>query len=216
MALGERSSPQPATAWMIASFETIFSTSREQHFEHRPFARRELQRLVPQESASGHRVELQRAVRDARPAVRLRAAQQRPHPRRELGHGEGLHHVVVGAQVEAAHAIVDRVARGEHQHRHRPAARGAGAQAAQHLEAVHLRQADVEDHQVELLLRRGEHRLLAARGDVDRVAFGLEDALQARGERRVVFNDQESHVVRRRSGINDTAALGCFSPRRTA
>ena len=48
--------------------------------------------------------------------------------------------------------------------------------------------------------------------DVDRVALGLEDALQAGGERCVVFDDQESHDGSRRSGVNDTAALGYFSP----
>ena len=133
---------------------------------------------------------VQRPVRDARPAVRLRAAQQRAHARGELGHGEGLHHVVVGAQVQAAHAVIDRVARREHQHRHRPVCPAAGAQAPQHLEAVHLRQADVEDHQVELLVRGGQHRFLAARRDVDRVALGFEDALQTGSEGRVVLDDQ--------------------------
>ena len=165
---------------------------REQHLEHRPLARRELERLVAQEGAARHRIELQRPVHDARPAVRLRAAQQCAHSRRQLGHGERFHHVIVGAEVEAAHAVVHRVARREHQHRHRTAA-AAGAQAAQHLEAVHLRQADVQDDEIKFFLRGGNHRLLAARGDVDRMALGLEDALQAGGERRVVFYDQESH-----------------------
>ena len=130
-------------------------------------------------------------MRDARPAVRLRAAQQRAHPRGQLRHGEGLHHVVVGAEVEAAHAILHRVARGEHQDRRRPGlVRRRGAQPPQHLEAVHLRQPDVEDHEVELLLRRGRHRVLAARRHVDRVALGLEDALQPGGQGRVVLHDQ--------------------------
>ncbi len=123
--------------------------------------------------------------------MRLRAAQQRAHAGGELGHGEGFHHVVVGAQVEAVDAVVHRVARGEHQHRHRAAfVHRGGAQAAQHLEAVHLRQADIEDHQVEALLRCGQDRLLAARGDVDRVPLGFQDATQTGGERRVVFYDQ--------------------------
>ena len=94
---------------------------------------------------------------------------------------------LAAAKVEAAHPVIDRVARGEHQHRHAPL---GGAQAAQHLEAVHLRQADVEDHQIEALLRGGEHRLLAARGEIDGVALGLQDATQAGGERRVILDNQ--------------------------
>jgi D-alanyl-D-alanine carboxypeptidase/D-alanyl-D-alanine-endopeptidase (penicillin-binding protein 4) len=134
-------------------------------------------------------------VGDARPAVRLRAAQQSTHAGRKLGHGKGLDHVVIGAQVEAAHAIVHRIARGEHQHGKRPTLVGSlRAQAAQHFIAVHLRQADVQDNEIKFLVRRGMHRVLAARRDVDRVALGLEDALQSRGERGVVFYDQQSHA----------------------
>jgi hypothetical protein len=115
-------------------------------------------------------------VHDARPAVRLRAAQQRAHARGQLGHGERLHHVIVRAEVEAPHAVVHRVARGEHEHRHGAVfLRRAAAQAAQHLETVHLRQPDVENHEVEALLRGGEHRLLAPRGHIDRVPLRLEN-----------------------------------------
>ncbi len=129
-------------------------------------------------------------MHDARTAVRLRAAQQRAHARGELRHGERFHHVVVGAEVEAAHAIVDRVSRGEHEHRHWPVLlRRARAQAPQHLEAIHLRQADVEDDEVETLLRGGEHSLLAPRRHVHGVPLGLEYPAQAGGERRVVFYD---------------------------
>ena len=118
-------------------------------------------------------------MHDARPAVRLRAPQERAHARGELRHREWLHHVVVRAEIETAHAVIDRIARREHQHRHRAVLlRRAAAQAPQHLEAVHLRQPDVEDHQVEALLRRGEHRLLAARSDVDGVPFGFQNAAQ--------------------------------------
>ena len=129
-------------------------------------------------------------MHDARAAVGLRAPQERPDPRRELRHRERLHHVVVGAEVEAAHPVFDRVARRQHQDRNRLFRR---PQAAQHLVAVHARQADVQDHQVEVLLGGGQHGVLAALGDVDGMAFGLEDAGQARSERGVVLDDEQSH-----------------------
>ena len=126
-------------------------------------------------------------MHDARAAMRLRAAQQRAHAGGELRHRERFHHVVVGAEVQAVHAVIHRVARGEHEHRH-----GAfrGAKTPQYLETVHLRQPDVENHQVEALLRRGKHCLLAARSHVYGMALGLENPPQARSERRVVFDDQ--------------------------
>ena len=53
------------------------------------------------------------------PSLGAAAPQQRPQPRLQLAHVEGLHEVVVGARVEAVDAVVDRVARGEHQDRGR-------------------------------------------------------------------------------------------------
>src|SRR3954467_15720215 len=209
MAFGERSSPQPATAWMIASLETIFSTlpsstSSTAHSRAASSSGSFLRnaRRATVSSGSGpctiagppHRTEGGGPVPEARPAMRLRAAQERAHARRELRHGERLDHVVVGAEVEAAHAILDRVARRQHQHRQWTALVAGGAQPAQHLEAVHLRQADVEDHQVEALLRSRQHRLLAARSDIHRVTLGLEDAAKTARERRVVFYDEQSQT----------------------
>jgi hypothetical protein len=124
------------------------------------------------------------------------------HPRGQLGHGERLGHVVVGAEVQAAHPVVDRVARRENQHRHGFLGR---PQAPQHLETVHLRQADVEDDEVEALLRGGEHRLLAAPSDVDRIALGLQHPSQPGSSGASSFHDQQ------RMDRDDTAALAYFS-----
>ena len=54
--------------------------------------------------------------------------------------------------------------------------------------------ADIEDHEVETLLRSGQHGLLAARGHIHRVTLGFKDAPQSCGERRVVFYDEQSQV----------------------
>ena len=88
------------------------------------------------------------------------------------------------------HPVVDRVARGQQQDRNPLCLR---AQPAQHFEAVHPRQADVEDHQVEALLLGGENRLLAARHDVHRVALGLQDARHAARKCGVVFDNHDAH-----------------------
>ena len=131
-------------------------------------------------------------MHDLRPGLRLRAAHQRAHARGEFGHREGLGHVVVGAEVQAADAVVERVARGEHQHRRAVA---GGAQPPQHLEAVDAGQADVQDDQVEALLAGAEHRVLARGHHVHRVAFALEDARDPARQRRVVLDDQYPHPV---------------------
>ena len=84
------------------------------------------------------RVRVEREVGEAQRAAppRLDAAQQRAQPRQQLAQRERLDEVVVGAGVEARDAVVDRVARGEHQHRRAVAGL---AHAPADLEAVDAR-----------------------------------------------------------------------------
>jgi hypothetical protein len=129
---------------------------------------------------------------DTTRSTRARGApDQRTDARHQLGHGEGLHHVVVGAEVEAVHAVVHLVARREQQHRH---PLRAAAQPAQHLEAVDIGQPDVEDHEIEALARRRLDRQLAARHHVDRIALGTQDAGKALVQGSVVLDDQDAHA----------------------
>ena len=71
------------------------------------------------------------------------AAQHRLHPRDELGGRERLGEVVVGAELEAEHAVDLAVAGGEEDHRDRRRL----AEPAAHLEPVDVGQADVEHDQ---------------------------------------------------------------------
>ncbi|MGF6537568.1 hypothetical protein OKW32_000854 [Paraburkholderia youngii] len=70
------------------------------------------------------------------------APRQRAHAGFEFVQREGLGHVIVGAEVEAFDAFVDTVCGGQDQHGQ---VRIARAQAAQHLEPGHARQAQIED-----------------------------------------------------------------------
>jgi hypothetical protein len=122
--------------------------------------------------------------------MRAAAAQQRPHAGFELRQVEGLGEVVVGAEIQAAHAVGQRVERGEHQHRHGGL---AGPQAAQHLQAVDARQADVQDRQVVDAQRQGPVGLLTVVGDVHRVSGLHQRAAQGVGKDQVVLGKQDSH-----------------------
>src|SRR4051812_10764386 len=89
------------------------------------------------------RVRVQRQVgHDQRGAAARRApAQERAQPGEQLLALERLDEIVVGAGVEALDARLDRVAGGEHEDRYVV----GGAQAPGDLDAVDLRQAEVED-----------------------------------------------------------------------
>ena len=85
------------------------------------------------------------------------AAQERPHSTTELADRERLRDVVVRAELEPEHLVELVVPGREHDDRHR----ARGAKPLAHLEAVELRQHQVEDDEVDVLLVEASERLLA-------------------------------------------------------
>ena len=72
------------------------------------------------------------------------ATEMGSHPREELGEVERLGDIVVGAQVQATHPILDGSAGGQHDH----GDVAVGADPTQEVEAVPIGQAHVDDHEV--------------------------------------------------------------------
>ena len=131
------------------------------------FVAGELDRIAVDRDAAGAGVEPDRPAVELALGVAGGAAQQRPDARQHLLDMERLGDVVVGAGVEALHLVAPAVARGQHQHRHGAAGAAPGFQ---HRDAVHLRQADVEDHRVIGLGLAEVMAFLAVEGAVDHIA----------------------------------------------
>jgi hypothetical protein len=124
-------------------------------------------------------------------ARRLGPSQQRAQPRLELLQGERLDQVVVRARVEPGHAIVDRVARRQHQHR-RPIARVA--QSPAHLQPVDPGHRDIEDHRVLARVRQPVQRLAPVRGQRDVVAVKPQRTVQSGPHGGFVVDDEDALV----------------------
>jgi hypothetical protein len=109
--------------------------------------------------------------------------------------------------VQAAHAVGQRVLRGQQQHRHVGA---AIAQTPQHVQPAQVRQADVQDHQRVLLRGQRAVRLRAGGRDVHRMGGLHQRAAQSVGEQLVVLDEKDAHrcPVDRRSGCGDAKASG--------
>jgi hypothetical protein len=118
------------------------------------------------------------------------SSRHRADPRQQLVELERLDDVVVGALVEPGHAAGQRVAGGHHDHRG-PVA--AGAQRAQHLDAVALGQAEVEQDEVEPFARQRGVGGAAVAHPVDRVTGTAQRPAQAFTDHPVVFYEQQSH-----------------------
>jgi hypothetical protein len=112
--------------------------------------------------------------------------------RLQLADVERFHEVVVGARVEPVDAVLDRTARGQHQHRHAVTAR---PQLPAHLEPVEAGHADIEHDRVRRPLGHERKRLLAAHRRVDLVTGQRQRPLQRFAQRTVVIGDQQAHAA---------------------
>ena len=153
----------------------------------------QVQALRAARAAARHEVHLQ--VGEAQHGGRLRggaaaAPQQRAHAREQLGEGEGLDEVVVGAAFEALHAVFNFVPRGEHEHRGLVA---FGAQGRQHAVAVHAGQHHVEQHEVVAAARGQAAAFDAVARHVHDIAVFAQALVQVLGQFGFVFDDKDTH-----------------------
>ncbi|MNT21911.1 hypothetical protein D3C72_1572680 [compost metagenome] len=123
-------------------------------------------------------------------------AQQRPYPRHQLLGTEGFGHVVVGAVVQCTHLLGFAGTHGQHDHRHLAPL----PQLLQHLVAFHVRQADVQDHQVHVLAGGHLQAFLAGRGLAHLVALRAQADVQEPADLGFIVDHQ--HARGRRAGIS--------------
>ncbi len=117
------------------------------------------------------------------------AADQRAHARFEFADFERLDQIIVRAGIQAGEFVVERVARGEHQH-------GRGflhfaAQPAADFEAIHTGQHEIENDHV-VAVRLGQMQAgNAVAGVVEAVAAAFEEFADHLGNAAIVFHQQD-------------------------
>ena len=160
-------------------------------FEHQPFAPRELDRLRVDLQLMSVQIDRQAAQPHDAARRQIGATDQRAAARRQLRLLERLHQKIIGAQIEGADLVGQRIARRQHQHRHRPA---VAAQRAEQAQAIRARQADIDHRQIEVL---GVERRAAALGRgrmIDREAGQRQPAHDRVGDQLIVFDQQYAHA----------------------
>ena len=171
----------------------------QEEFEQAEFPRREIHRPPAPLDHPAQAIHFQVLVAEdagGRPEL---PPGERTHPRQQLLQGKGLGEVVIRARVEAANHVLGRVPRGQHQDRSlHPRAPQLGGQ----LEAVHLRQLDVEQDQV-VLIHVGQVATLGTvpRG-VDGMALLLERLPEETGHRVLILHHQHAHQASQQSSAN--------------
>ena len=123
------------------------------------------------------------------PAARTDGA----HAQDQLAHAERLDHVVVGAQLEADHAVDLFALGGQHHHR-RLARGGVAADPPADLGPRNVGEHEIQQHDVG---REPRHRLQtvgAVLGRLDREAGGGQVVGQQLTQIRLVFDDQDPSI----------------------
>jgi hypothetical protein len=168
------------------------SRTPHERLEQRELLRREcnLSRRSPHPPGRG--IEAQVADHELCRPFAAAATHERPQAGQELGERERLRHVVVRSGIETGDAILDRVARGEHEH---GSPNACIAQAAARLVPAPAGQHHVEDDDVVLVSFRDPQGVLTAGGDICGVALLDQATADEARHLRLVLHDQRPHHV---------------------
>ena len=148
---------------------------------------------------------LERVVQLAQLVVKRFDAEQRAHPGEQLRLIDRLGQEVVGASLDALHALLGGIERGDHHDRQHGRGRVV-ANLPAHLVAAHLRHHHVEQHQVGVLALDDGQRLGARRRGDRAIALGREQIGQELHVLRGVVHDEDGRGHRRPATAPSTAA----------
>lgn len=158
--------------------------------QDRIFPPRQPDRFSVQFHVAGRGIEAKPAPFQQRLRPARGAAHQRPQARGDLVEVEWLAQIVVGARIQPGNPVGDLVARRQQQDR-----RGIApfAQGLEHVEAGPVRQHQVEDQRVELMVPEHGIGLLAAFHGIGVEAADAKPHFQAVAQDRIVLDNQHTH-----------------------
>jgi hypothetical protein len=157
-------------------------------------ARRRLRRGVQHQVLDGYPIGPQFA----------RTPQESAQPRQQLAKLEGLDQIIVGAGIEAAHAVVGSVTRGEHQNGE---AQARLSQLPANLEAIGRGNHDVENGQIVCADGSLIERVFAVGGHIHGIGLLAQTFGNEISNSRIVFYHENAHESF--ALIHSTSPAGC-------
>src|SRR6516225_328407 len=181
--------------------------AQAQELQHLVFLAGEMHACAVHFHRLGIEIDYQVAGLDHRLRVAFGAAHDGVDARHQLVLVERLGHVVVGAEAEASDLVLDAGKSGEDQNGRLHL---GDAQRAQHLEAGHVREVQVEQDDVVVVEFAEIDALFAQIGGVDVEALGFEHQLNRLSGGAIVLNQQYAHAssLPRRFGLRSARRSG--------
>lgn len=124
----------------------------------------------PRDRIDNQAVCLYRTLPPVRSRAQLDAAERSTNASEQLAEGKRLDHVIVSAQLEPEYTVYLIVTCGDHNNWYRR----RGSHHPAYIEAVHLGQHDIQQHQIGLLRPCQRDRLQSGTRDPRLIPFGLE------------------------------------------
>jgi hypothetical protein len=125
-------------------------------------------------------------------SAKLSVVASAPHAGQQLLKREGFHEIIISAAIQAAHAILHRIPRREHQHLAGPFGR---PQRLQHLKAIFFRQHHIKDDEVISMHQRQIEPLFAIKGRIHCKMLLPQPALNEAGHLGFILDDQQAHKM---------------------
>lgn len=186
--------------------------------EQQEFARLQLDALAVAGDGARKQVKVQRPDGQLGDfAALLRAAGDGGDARRKLGHGEGLHDVVVGPGAQPVNLVVHRPQRGEEDHRRLDPGRAQRLDQRQPVEPGHH---PVDDEQIVIAAHGLRQRLAPVQDVIHHMAFAGEPLADPVAGFLIVLCQKYAHVAcpappfamgngTRRAGTRPARSAGC-------
>ena len=168
-----------------------FAGVQDQEFEHLVFVAGQVRDLPVDLDRLRRGIEHDRSAFEHGFRPSAGAAHQRVDARQQFLDVEGFDQVVVRALLQARHLVLPARARGEDQDR---TTLPRGAQVVDQLHAGFLRQAEVDDGDVERHLAAEVKAFVAVGRHVHGIAFAFQARGQRLAQRGFVFDQQNAHV----------------------
>lgn len=174
-------------------------------FEERELSPGELQQLIAPPRAPGHQIDAQVASLNLGRSGLIGPPRECVNAGAQFLKGKWLGQVVVGAGAEGSDLALQIVTSREHQDWE---AGAPGTDGRKHLMAIAPRQGNVQQHELDIFVRREQRAVFAVLGAHDLVAVSAQATLKHTDNRGVVFNQQNPH--RREYMLERTLVEGGF------